>query len=200
MSDDAERIIDVYRRHADAFATKRGKSLMEKPWLDRFLALQPAARRTLDIGCGSGDPIARYLLAQGCAVLGVDSSPELIEHCRRSLPEGEWLVGDMRGLALGRGFTGLVAWDSFFHLTPADQRAMFAVFRAHAAPGAALLFTSGPRDGVAIGAFEGEPLYHSSLDPTEYRALLDAHGFDVVAHAVEDATCGGHTIWLAKAR
>ena len=74
---------------------------------------------------------------------------------------------------------------------------MFPVFRAHAAPCAMLIFTSGPVYGKAIG-FEGEPLYHASLDSAEYRALLDENGFAVVAHTVEDWTCGRHTIWLAQ--
>jgi hypothetical protein len=104
----------------------------------------------------------------------------------------------MRELALGRRFDGLLAWDSFFHLTPADQRAMFPILGAHAGPRATLMFTSGPRHGEAIGTFQGEPLYHGSLDPAEYRALLEAQGFGVVAHAAEDPTCGGHTIWLAQ--
>jgi hypothetical protein len=104
----------------------------------------------------------------------------------------------MRRLALGRRFDGLLAWNSFFHLTREDQRAMFPVFAAHASPGAALMFTSGPSDGEAIGSFEGEPLYHASLAPEEYRALLAGHGFAVVAHVAEDAGCGGLTIWLAR--
>ena len=40
----------------------------------------------------------------------------------------------MRELALGRKFSGILAWDSFFHLRHDDQRRMFPVFRQHAAP------------------------------------------------------------------
>ena len=104
----------------------------------------------------------------------------------------------MRSLSLGRKFDGLIAWDSFFHLTADDQRAMFAIFRDHAASGAALMFTSGPAHGEAIGEFEGEPLYHASLDADEYRALLAAHGFRVVRHVADDPACNGHTVWLAR--
>jgi hypothetical protein len=104
----------------------------------------------------------------------------------------------MRDLALGRRFDGLIAWDSFFHLRHDDQRLMFPLFRQHAAEGAALLFTSGPGHGEAIGTFEGEPLYHASLAPEEYRRLLGENGFAVIDHVVEDATCGGHTVWLAQ--
>jgi hypothetical protein len=106
----------------------------------------------------------------------------------------------MRVLSLGRRFDGILAWDSFFHLSHDDQRRMFPVFRAHAASGAALLFTSGPAHGVAMGTLGGEPLYHASLDGAEYRALLAESGFAVVAHAVEDPTCGHRTIWLAQLR
>lgn len=80
------------------------------------------------------------------------------------------------------------------------HRAMFPIFHAHALPGAALMFTSGPAHGEAIGAFQGEALYHASLDAAEYTALLAANGFDVLAHVAEDARCGGHTVWLARLR
>ena len=104
----------------------------------------------------------------------------------------------MRVLQLPERFGGIVAWDSFFHLTPDDQRLMFPVFRQHAAAGCALLFTSGTSLGEAIGEFEGEPLYHGSLDEAEYRQLLETHGFEVIQHIVEDPECGGHTVWLAR--
>lgn len=71
---------------------------------------------------------------------------------------------------------------------------MLPIFRAHAAPRAALMFTSGPDGGVAMGTLESEPLYHASLSGAEYRALLSDNDFDVVAHAVEDPTCGRYTI------
>jgi SAM-dependent methyltransferase len=198
-SEEAAAIIDLYQRKAQDWIESRARSgLFEKPWLDRFRALLPPAGPVLDLGCGSAEPMARYLIELGHAVIGVDSSPAMIDVCRRHFPAQEWLVADMRKLSLQRQFSGILAWDSFFHLCHDDQRRMFPVFRAHAAPNAALMFTSGPADGEAIGSFGGEPLYHASLDAAEYRSLLDRNGFRVVAHVVEDADCGGHTIWLAQ--
>jgi len=198
MHPDADSIIELYRRHGRAWASERGNRLVERAWLDRFRALLPGAGSVLDIGCGSGEPIARYLIAQGCNVSGVDSSPELIALCTASFPDLAWQVADMRTLSLAKRFDGVLAWDSFFHLGHDGQRGMFPRFRQHAAPRAALMFTSGPAHGEAIGNYKGEPLYHASLDADEYRALLNANGFEVVAHAVEDPDCGGHTVWLAQ--
>lgn len=196
--DDADRIIGLYERRAADFDRERGRSLFERSWLDRFLGLIPKGSRVLDLGCGMGEPIARYVIEQGFAVTGVDSSPAMIATCERRFPTASWRVADMRGLSLSQRFDGVLAWNSFFHLRPDDQRAMFPIFAAHAAPDAALMFTSGTSEGVAMGSYHGEPLYHASLDPEEYEDLLRSNGFAVVAHVKEDAACGGHTIWLAQ--
>lgn len=142
--------------------------------------------------------MARYLIESGHRVTGVDASPGLIELCRERFPDQDWIVGDMREARFGQRFGGILAWDSFFHLTPDDQRQMFTVFGEHAADGAALMFTSGPRGGEAIGSYRGEALYHASLDAAEYEKLLAAHGFGVIAHIANDPLCGGHTVWLAR--
>jgi hypothetical protein len=49
---------------------------------------------------------------------------------------------------------------------------MFDVFAAHSAAPAALMFSTGPAYGKAIGCYRGSPLGHASLDAAEYRALL----------------------------
>lgn len=196
----AQRIVGLYERHARAFDRDRGKTLIEQNWLDRFLAELTGDRRVLDVGCGTGEPIAGYLLRSGCRVVGVDSSPSMIEMCRARCPDGEWHVGDMRQLALGQTFDGIVAWDSFFHLTADDQREMFPRFAGHASASAVLMFTSGPAAGEAIGEYCGEPLFHASLDPAEYQDLLESNGFTIVADVSDDPECGHHTIWLARRR
>ena len=154
MTGNSEKIIDLYRRHAHAWTEKRASQsgpLMEAPWLDRFLGLLPPRPTVLDIGCGSGEPMDRYLTEQGCDLTGVDAAPEMIALCADRFPQQTWCAADMRSLSLGRTFDGILAWDSFFHLCHDDQRHMFPVFRTHAAPRAALMFTSGPGHAEATG-------------------------------------------------
>jgi predicted TPR repeat methyltransferase len=195
----SETIPGLYERHAAAFDAQRGRELVERAWLGRFTQGLPPGAALLDLGCGMAEPIAAHLIGQGFRLTGVDTSPGLLALAQARFPGEEWRHADMRGLDLGRRFAGILAWDSFFHLNHADQRAMFAVLAHHAAPGAALLFNTGPAEGTAMGAFEGEALYHASLGPDEYRALLGAHGFAVEGHRAEDPGCGGRTVWLARA-
>ena len=201
MDEFAERIIGHYECHAREWdADRRKAGWNDKPWHDRFIAALPQGAAVLDLGCGSGSPVARHMVECGLQVTGVDASPSLVSLCRERLPDQIWIVADMRSLALGRRFDGVLAWDSFFHLKPDDQRAMFGVFAAHAAPTATLMFNTGPSYGVAIGSYRGDPLYHASLNADEYEVLLDKSGFEVVAHAVEDEQAGGRTVWLARSR
>jgi len=197
----AASVIDLYRRHGERWAALRhAQPVLETGWLERFASGLAEGGDVLDLGCGSGWPIAAWLAARGYSLTGIDTAGSLLALARAALPGLVWIEADMRTLALGRRFAGILAWDSFFHLDHEGQRGMFPVFAAHAAPGAPLMFTSGPAHGEAIGSFNGDPLFHASLAPEEYRALLDACGFEVVAFEPEDPSCGSRTVWLARRR
>ena len=199
MADLARRIVGHYEKHAVAWDADRQIGYWnDKIWHDRFIGKLGNGATVLDLGCGSGRPVAQHMAELGLHVTGVDSSPSMISFCRERLPDQEWIVADMRQLALGRRFDGILAWDSFFHLNHDDQRRMFPIFADHAAAGALLMFNTGPQHGEAVGEYNGDPLYHASLSPTEYEALVGRLGFDVIQHAANDAAAGGRTVWLCQ--
>lgn len=195
----ADDVVPIYDRLADDWDRLRDRTLAERPWLDRMLSHAPG-RRVLDLGCGSGLPVARYLVERGRLVTGLDAAPAMLDRFRANVPKAEAVAGDLRDFALGRPFDALLAWDSLFHLSPTDQRRELAQVAAHAAPGAALLFTSGPDAGETVGRLGDAALYHASLSPRDYRGLLIALGFTPVAFVPQDATCGGRSVWLARFR
>ncbi|MDO3401705.1 methyltransferase domain-containing protein [Mycolicibacterium neoaurum] len=140
---DADQVITLYDRHAKAWARDRGDRLIERAWLDRFVACLPDQCRTvLDVGCGTAVPIGQYLINQGCRLHGVDSSGEMITMTRTRFPDHRWDVADMRSLALDGRYGGIIAWDSLFHLSPHHQRSLFPIIARHAASGAALMFNT----------------------------------------------------------
>ncbi|KHF77042.1 Methyltransferase [Acinetobacter sp. neg1] len=196
----AQHIIELYQKHAREWIERRGKGLSEKVWLDRFLTLLPSSASILDLGCGSAQPIAAYFIAQGHHITGVDASEYMIEMARQSFPEQVWVQQDFREYFTEQEFQGIVAWDSFFHLTQDDQRKMFNRFAKYAQSGTALMFSSGPAQGETIGELGGEPLYHASLSAEEYQTLLQDNGFKLIKMIAEDVECTGHTIWLAQYR
>jgi SAM-dependent methyltransferase len=202
LSDDAAaaEIGELYSRHADAWAAARGVTLRpdEAVHLNRFMAALPAGGAVLDLGCGSGRPIAATLIARGFRLTGVDVSPALIDRCRAAFPEHDWIAADMRGLDLGRRFDGVLAWWSSFHLTADAQEAMAGVYARHVRPDGILMFVGGPRRGVAMGEWMGRPLHHASLDPAEYREGLAQAGFVGIEEKVLHLHDEGARVWTAR--
>ena len=188
----------VYDRNAAQFDRARNKDLMERPWLERFCAGLPRGGTVLDVGCGGGEPLAGYFIEQGFALTGVDFAQPLLDLAASRFPAAEWVAQDMRSLSLERQFDGVIAWHSFFHLTPGEQRRALPLLAEHVAPGGALMMTVGPEPGETTGCVAEETVYHASLSEAEYRRLFNGAGMSVTAFARNDQSCGGATVLTAK--
>lgn len=188
----------LYNKIIDWFDNARTKDLMEREYLGLLLKHLKPGSTILDLGCGTGEPIAQYFIEKGMQVTGVDGAPKMVELCKQRFPTMEWLLADMRSVDLGKRFDAVIAWDSFFHLPGDDQRHMFTVFKRHIKHGGILLFTSGPKEGEECSIMDGEEFYHASLSLEEYRDLLGRNGFSMLLNKVEDPDCGEHTVWVAK--
>lgn len=191
-------ILPAYEVEAARWARERNRTLWEEPALLATVAGRAPGLSVLDLGCGSGEPIAAWYVARGDRVTAVDGAAAMIAELRARVPKAEAIHADMRGLDLGRRFDVILGFNAFFHLCPEDQRAMFAVFAAHAALHARLLFTSGPAAGEAVGRVGDSPVYHASLAPEDYRRLLDESGFKVLWFRPEDDGFMGHSVWLGE--
>jgi len=188
---------DVYERNAARFDAERPKRLHERAWLDRFLARVPSGAKLLDLGCGAGEPIAAHLASRGYAVTGVDFSRAMLDLARARFPDADWRWSDIRTLDLGEQFDGIIGWNSFFHLTPDEQRQTLPRLAAHLAPGGALMLTVGPEAGEVLGHVGDDRVYHSSLSPEEYREILEQLGLRIARFTAEDPQCDMQTVLLA---
>ncbi len=191
------RIAELYQRHASAFDAARRGSFPERTWLERFERMLPRNAELLDLGCGGGEPIARFLVDHGHRLTGVDTSATLVNLARTRFPRHKWIEADMMRFGGDSGaYDGILAWCSLFHLEVDQQEKLIRRMSIWLRKGGVALFNTGPSHGVAIGEFEGEELYHASLSQIEYRTVLAESGLTVVNHVSEDASCGGFTVWL----
>jgi SAM-dependent methyltransferase len=70
----------------------------DEPIMHEILDALPAGN-ALDAACGTGR-YAAYLAARGHQVVGVDSSPDMLDRARARVPQGEFLLGDLHQLPL----------------------------------------------------------------------------------------------------
>lgn len=92
----------------------------------------------LELGAGGGSMASHY--KPGLAVTLTDLSPAMLALSRARNPECEHLLGDMRGLRLGRSFDAVFVHDAIGYMTDAAMlRAALATVRAHLRPGGAVV-------------------------------------------------------------
>ena len=194
----ADLIAAFYERHSAKVDGDRRKSFTERAWLDRFIQPLPKGGRILDLGCGAGDPISRHMVDRGFMVSGVDISPKMVELCRTRFPRHRWINADMRRVAMDGFYDGVLAWDSLFHLRGEEQAAMIERIGAWLAPNGQALFNTGPAKGISIDSYQGQPLYHESLSPQEYRAAFVRAELKEIDYHPDEPGCGGRTIWFVR--
>jgi len=82
-----------------------------KPFLRRL----PSGSRILDGGCGLGAWTV-FLANEGFDVVGLDISQRTIKRLNESLPNYQFLCGDIRRTQFGNGsFDGYFSWGTFEH-------------------------------------------------------------------------------------
>ena len=155
-------------------------------------------RSVLDLGCGTGEPIAQFFINKDFKVTGVDGSKKMIALCKKRFPSEPWIVSDMRNINLNQKFDVVLAWHSFFHLDHDSQRKMFKIFESHIKPDGILAFTSGENKDEIWSDNGGQMLYHASLSTKEYEKLLSENSFKVLLHKMRDPACGDATCWVAQ--
>jgi SAM-dependent methyltransferase len=180
--------------YEDAFSHDAG--LHE--FLGTALPLLPPSSRVLDVGCGTGRPVASTLSSAGHHVLGVDISDKMVELSSRAVPAGTFEVGDMREyVPKGDKFDGVFNILSLFILSREEIEAMSAKWSSWLKPGGILCICTiaaedvrpkpSPEydeDGLCardIGfRFLGNNVKTTLFTEDGWRLLLEKNGFEIV--------------------
>jgi cyclopropane fatty-acyl-phospholipid synthase-like methyltransferase len=175
------------------------------PYVDRILDGLPAAAKVLDLGCGTGEPIAKYIVERGFRVTGVDESSELLKFARRTIPEAELIQADMVTVELTGTFEAAVAWDSMFHVERKHHAAIYQKLANALREGGRLLLSVGgsaPAEDDSVEGFTsemyGQTFYYSGFAPEVARKLIEASGFEIELWEVDDPASRGHIAVIAR--
>lgn len=170
--------------------------------------------RVVDLGCGTGQPVARYLVEKGFRVTGVDQSQKMLEIAKQEVPQAEFIHSDMIQVQLPAGFGAAIAWDSIFHVGRKHHAAIFQKIAKSLEPGGRFLLSVGASDAAAnaealaaSGKSEaegftsemfGHTFFYSGYDPRVARGLLKAAGFEIEVWEIDDPSSRGHLAVIAK--
>lgn len=103
----------------------------------------PQSAAILDIGCGSGVPIAQALVGDGYSVWGIDASPSLISAFRFNLPGMPAVCETAQDSSFfNRTFAGVVSIGLIFLLGEDDQRKLLTRVADALEPAGRFLFSA----------------------------------------------------------
>jgi cyclopropane fatty-acyl-phospholipid synthase-like methyltransferase len=188
---------------------EQARSVESQAGLELLLARLTPGSRVLDLGCGSGVPVAR-LLARHHSVTGVDFSPEQVRRARANVPSALMLEADIGTVELADGvFDAVVSFYAIFHLPREEHAGLFRRIHGWLAPGGYLLATVGTVSEPAYTeeGFFGVTMYWSNWGREDYESIAREVGFELLAthtlgHGYGDGPrpAESHPLLLARKR
>lgn len=175
---------EIYDGFAATYDQNRGLFDMTDVLHDFYGSLAVKTGCLLDLGCGAGEPFARFFIDRGWDVTGVDFSRKMLELAARYVPSMHAVYADMRDIRFTPDqFDAVTAVYSLFHVPGADHRPLFDKIYRCLKPGGNFLFTYATKQYTGQDTFEGykefmgEQLFYSHKTPQTLFEDLKGAGF-----------------------
>jgi SAM-dependent methyltransferase len=155
----------------------------EAEYLDTFLAGLPPSSAILDLGCGTGRPMAERVIARGHRVTGIDQSEELLAIARARLPQARWIFSSLETYPFDECYDGMICWDTLFHIERSHHEPILSRISQCLAPRGRLMLTIGGSDHPSFtDTMFGQRFFYDSHTPQRVLDLLTGFGFHFLSH------------------
>ena len=184
---------DAYNAIVEAWDVARtALNGRERRYLDAFLDGLTPDSHILDLGCGTGRPVAEAVLARGHRVTGVDQAENLLLRARARFPQASWVESRIQDFDSPARFAGIICWDALFHIDRAEHAAVFERVSKLLLPGGRFMLTVGGSEHPAFtDTMFGREFFYDSHPPEKALELLVARGFlPLLADFIDEPTGG----------
>lgn len=181
----SEEIVRIgYTKIATKYNQFRNRFHTQKE-LEHFASLLPAGAKVLDAGCGSGVPVARFLIDKGFQVTGIDIAPGMLELARQQVPEGQFFEGDMTQLTFpDQSFDGIVSIFAIIHVPKEKHSSIYQNFYRVLKPHGILFFSTGSTEWEGTEEYLGTTMFWSHYDAPTSLALTKDVGFTILSDKI----------------
>ncbi|MCI9846922.1 class I SAM-dependent DNA methyltransferase [Flavobacterium pectinovorum] len=169
-----------YNKIIDNWIKARNSAIVNKPVVD-FADYINSEGTILDIGCGTGLPIAKYLSDRNFSITGIDQSAKMIKTAKSvGIKNSVFSTCDFFDFESDEKFNGIIAWDSLFHFPKERQEEIYSKVYRLLAPEGYFLFTHGKEEDEHFGSMFGVQFYYSCLSKNFVLDLMKKIGFDII--------------------
>jgi len=197
---------EIYDKFARTYEENRGPFDMSEVLSSFYSRLNIKRGRLLDLGCGAGEPFAKFFIEHAWTVTGVDFSGQMLILAARYVPEMKTICADMREVDFApHSFEAITAIYSLFHIPSRDHAALLAKCYRWLRPQGEMLFTYATKEYTGSDEFDGcreflgQQLYYSHKTPDALRAELGNTGFQIESQ--DYLEIGGETfLWITVSK
>jgi 2-polyprenyl-3-methyl-5-hydroxy-6-metoxy-1,4-benzoquinol methylase len=167
--------------------------------IDNFASLVCKNGMILDVGCGSGVPVAYTLSKKGFKVIGIDISEEMINLARKHVPKGVFLLQDMKSMDFDSNtFDGIISTYAIFHIPREQHLKLMKNFNTMMKKAGLLLVSMGSTEWEGKDKFHGAMMYWSHYDSQKNVDIVKKAGFIILKDQVIESRGEKHQWILAK--
>jgi SAM-dependent methyltransferase len=172
-------------------------------WARKIDLVLDDGERVVELGCGTGEPVAKWIAAR-YAYTGVDASIGMLTEARRHVPYATFVHADMETATFEpESVGGVIAFYSIIHVPRELHAALFASIASWLRPGGifvASLHSHDHADDFEADWLGAGPMRWTGFDRDTNLALIAAAGLDVeeseVIDQVEPDGSSIHPLWL----
>lgn len=181
---------------------------IEQPSIDEAIIHLKSGATILDVGCGSGKPIAAYLIDKGFDVYGLDISPKLIQYAKHVIPEKKLFLADICEFTTDIRFDSIICWFALFHIHADHHFDILKKLHSFLEPKGILLITFADTrhkpDWKEVKMIDqhtiesemfGESFYHSGNPADVNSKLVKQAGFEIILDKIDQP---GNQVILAR--
>jgi SAM-dependent methyltransferase len=197
---------EIVRRGYNAVSVRYddeyGGETKYRAWLGELREQIPPGGAVLDLGCGSGLPVARDLAAAGYRVTGVDISDVQIHRARELVPAAQFIRADITSVEFEpASFDAVVSFFALIHVPVNDQPLLLLRIGRWLRPGGLFVATTGywawtGTEEDWLGG--GVPMWWSHADVDTYRSWITEAGLSVEREEFVPEDDGGHALFWAR--
>lgn len=169
---------EAYNKISDRWDSARRKFYgREREYLDVLLSALPGGASVIDLGCGTGRPMAEDVISRGYRVIGIDQSSEQIKKAAERFPEQRWVLSSMEAYGFNDGFDAAIIWDSLFHIERSYHEPILRKIVERLPSGGRVMLMVGGSEHPAFTDFMfGQEFFYDSDSPEKTLHIIENLG------------------------
>jgi len=169
------RIAEKYHEERDLY---KSNALLRK-----FSKRVPKGSKVIELGCGAGVPVAKFLVDKGYKVVGIDFAEGMLKLAKKNVPKARFIKMDITKMRFGHdSFDGAVSFYALIHIPREKHTGIYESIHKILKPDSIILVNAGgPRAWEGHEKdYLGVKMFWSFYGPKKCLSIIKNAGFSII--------------------